>query len=97
ELRKSSIVLRRNGGDFKIATAPPEAAGVLQFDPPPTPELAVQFVHKIGKASIDSNRVEVPFVQIAPPLAELWKNDTTNELRVAIGRTGATKHQYLAI
>ena len=26
----------------------------------------MQFVHKIGKASIDSNRVEVPFTQIAP-------------------------------
>src|SRR6478735_3504796 len=27
----------------------------------------------------------------------MWTGDTTNELRVAIGRTGATKHQYLAI
>jgi hypothetical protein len=27
----------------------------------------------------------------------LWTNETTTEVKVAIGRTGATKHQYLAI
>jgi hypothetical protein len=97
DLRKSSIVLRRNGGDFAIASAPPDAAGALIFDPPPAAELAVQFVHKIGKASIDSNRVEVPFSQIAPAPTELWTSDTTTEVKIAIGRTGATKHQYLAI
>jgi len=97
ELRKNSIVLHRANGQFVIADAPAEAVGALVFDPPPEAELAVQFVHKIGKASIDSNRVEVPFSQIAPPPGELWTNDTTNELKIAIGRTGATKHQYLAI
>lgn len=97
ELRKSSIVLKRSGNDFAIASAPPDAAGKLVFDPPPPSDLAVQFVHKIGKASIDSNRVEVPFSQIAPAPTELWTSDTTNELKIAIGRTGATKHQFLAI
>ncbi len=97
ELRKSSIVLKRSGNDFAIASAPPDAAGKLVFDLPPPSDLAVHFVHKIGKASIDSNRVEVPFSQIAPAPTELWTSDTTNELKIAIGRTGATKHQFLAI
>ncbi len=97
ELRKSSIVLRRSGGNFAIVSAPADAAGALIFDPPPPPDLAVQFVHKIGKASIDSNRVEVPFSQIAPAPGDFWTNDTTNEVKIAVGRTGATKHQYLAI
>ena len=57
----------------------------------------MELTHKIGKASIDSNRVEVPFSQIAPGPGEMWTNDTSNELRIAIGRTGATKHQFLAI
>src|SRR6185369_3679639 len=69
----------------------------LVLDPAPTPDMAIRFVHKVGKASRDSSRVEVPFEQVAPPAAELWTGDTTNELRVAIGRTGATKLQYLAI
>ncbi|HEY3899346.1 MAG TPA: FtsK/SpoIIIE domain-containing protein [Chthoniobacter sp.] len=98
ELRKSSILLKRGAnGEFVIAGAPPEAAARLIFDGPPPDELAAQFVHKIGKASIDSNRVEVPFSQIAPPPGELWTNETTSELKVAIGRTGATKHQMLSI
>jgi len=70
---------------------------VLVFDPPPDADLSVALTNKIGKASIDSNRVEVPFEQIAPPAAELWTHETTTELRVAVGRTGATKLQYLAI
>ena len=74
-----------------------ETGASLRFDPPPHPDLAVSLVHKIGKSSIDSNRVEVPFSQIAPKPDELWTNDTTNELRIPIGRTGATKLQYLAI
>ena len=69
----------------------------LAFDAPPDPELAVALSHKIGKASIDSNRVEVPFMQVAPKPEEMWTGDTTSELRVAVGRTGATKLQYLAI
>jgi hypothetical protein len=97
ELRKSSLVLKRQGNEFVIAGAPTEAAARLTFDAPPSDELAAKFVHKIGKASIDSNRVEVPFSQIAPAPGQLWTNDTTTELKVAVGRTGATKHQYLAI
>src|SRR5213078_3049763 len=45
----------------------------------------------------DSNRVEVPFSQVTPAAADIWSGDTTTELRVPIGRTGATKLQYLAI
>lgn len=97
ELRKSSVCLRLENGRYVIDPAQTEAGATLAFDPPPEPELAAALVHKIGKSSIDSNRVEVPFSQIAPKPDELWKNDTTSELKIAIGRTGATKMQYLAI
>ena len=59
--------------------------------------MAIDFIHQVGRKSKDSSRVEVPFSHVAPPEAELWTEDTTQELRVAIGRTGATKLQYLAI
>ncbi len=97
ELRKSAVVLRRAGVDFIAGPEQAKAQAALVFDPPPPDELALAFVHKAGKASIDSNRVEVPFTQIAPKPEEMWKNDTTSELRIAIGRTGATKQQMLAI
>lgn len=97
ELRKNSICLKPNGREWTLGGAQTDLGATLVFDPPPASELAVELVHKIGKSSIDSNRVEVPFSQIAPPPEEMWTGDTTNELRVAIGRTGATKLQYLAI
>jgi len=97
ELRKHSVVVRADKNGFVIAGESPKTHSALVFDAPPEPDLAVALVHKIGKASIDSNRVQVPFEQIAPKPNELWTGDTTNELRVAIGRTGATKHQMLAI
>ncbi len=97
ELRKSSVCLRAEGNTFTTGREQAEAGAALVLDPPPDAALAQSLVHKIGKSSVDSNRVQVPFEQIAPKPAELWTNETTNELRIPIGRTGATKMQYLAI
>jgi DNA segregation ATPase FtsK/SpoIIIE-like protein len=96
ELRKSSVCITCRGNDFVLpgATGP----GVdLRVDPPPPPDLAIEYIHEIGRASRDSSRVEVPFAHVTPPEAEIWSSETTSELRVPIGRTGATKFQYLAI
>jgi DNA segregation ATPase FtsK/SpoIIIE-like protein len=97
ELRKNSVCVRRDGREFILSREQATSGAALVFDPPPEPDLAVSLIHRIGKSSVDSNRVEVPFEQIAPAPAEMWTGDTTNELRISIGRTGATKQQYLAI
>ena len=97
ELRKSSVCLRTDGNAFTVGREQAEAGATLVPDPPPEDALALSLVNKIGKSSVDSNRVQVPFEQIAPKPAEYWTNETTNELRIAVGRTGATKHQFLAI
>ena len=97
ELRKNSVVIRRENGALVLGKAQIEAGATLVIEQPPDTDLAAALVHRVGKASIDSNRVEVPFSQIAPAPAEMWAGDTTSELRIPIGRTGATKHQYLAI
>ncbi|MCU0770681.1 MAG: ATP-binding protein [Verrucomicrobia bacterium] len=75
----------------------PIAGLTVTLDPPPAPEWATPLLHRIGKASIDSNRVEVPFADVIPPPDQFWSLDTTSELRVPIGRTGATKLQYFAL
>lgn len=95
ELRKSSVALTAKGQDF-VFTANFIPGTSLVLDEPPSVELATEFIHKVGVTSRDSNRIEVPFSQVTPTASERWSLDTTCELRVAIGRTGATKLQYLA-
>lgn len=97
ELRVHSVCIE-GGRTGLILDAAREAANArLVLDEAPPPELALAFTERVGGASIDSNVVQVPFDQIAPAPDELWKGDTTAELRVAIGRSGATKQQMLAI
>jgi hypothetical protein len=96
ELRKSSFCVGLKAQIFFVAANPMPGAELV-IDAPPPPNLAIDLIHQIGSKSRDSSRVEVPFAQVTPPEAEVWSLDTTTELRVPIGRTGATKLQYLAI
>jgi len=96
ELRKNSVTLMRRESDFVLANWR-VAGSQIQLDPPPSPEFATHFLREVGKKGKDSNRVEVPFEQIAPREAEIWSEETSQELRVPIGRSGATKLQYLEI
>jgi DNA segregation ATPase FtsK/SpoIIIE, S-DNA-T family len=96
ELQRACLRVVHRNGDFYLADSLVGADHVL-FDPPPKHEDSITLVNRIGKASVDSNRVQVPFSQITPPAGEFWKFDTSEELRVPIGRTGAKKLQMLAI
>ena len=97
ELHRSSVCVRRRLDGFFLPGLQPEAGAELELEAPPDAELSAKLVRSTGQSSVDSNRVEVPFAQIAPTPAQMWTNDTTQELKIAIGRTGATKPQYLAI
>jgi hypothetical protein len=96
ELRKNSVCLVRSDSSFDISGWRPPGVKLL-LDAPPSDDFATHFLHQVGQTSKDSTRVEVPFEQVAPPDSELWTEETTEELRVPIGRSGATKFQYLAI
>jgi hypothetical protein len=95
ELRKNSVCLVHTSRGFELANYQPSGMKLLLDSPPPPPEFATEFLHRVGEGSKDANRVEVPFEQIAP--TELWQEETTDLLRVPIGRSGATKFQYLEI
>ena len=95
-LRENSIRIRREGDRF-LADKCDQEAMPLDFDPAPDPGIAIEFIQKIGASSIDANRVEVPFGHVIPGEDEFWGSETADELKVPIGRTGATKLQYLAI
>jgi S-DNA-T family DNA segregation ATPase FtsK/SpoIIIE len=96
ELRKNSVTLVRRESDFVLANWR-EAGSQIELDPPPSPEFATHFLREVGQKGKDSNRVEVPFEQIAPKDGDIWSEETSEELRVPIGRSGATKLQYLEI
>jgi S-DNA-T family DNA segregation ATPase FtsK/SpoIIIE len=96
ELRKNAVCIVPKGDGFALADANWDGLK-LTLDAPPEAERATQLLQLIGKASTDSYRVEMPFEEVAPADSELWSLDTTNELRVPVGRTGATKLQYLAL
>ncbi len=69
----------------------------LHWDAAPESGLAIEIVHKVGRASTGSSRVEVPFDLIAPQAGKLWSQRIRTELRVPIGRAGAAKRQYLTL
>jgi DNA segregation ATPase FtsK/SpoIIIE-like protein len=96
ELRKNAICIVPKGEGFVLAQANWEGAK-LSLDTPPDAELATKLLMQIGKDSTDSYRVEMPFAEVVPDEKEMWSLDTTSELRVPVGRTGATKLQYLAL
>jgi DNA segregation ATPase FtsK/SpoIIIE, S-DNA-T family len=96
ELKKSSVFVTCPATAFVLAGQFLNGTGLV-LDPPPAPDLATGFLHKVGQTGKNANRVEVPFEQVSPAEPELWSVDTTEELRVPIGRTGATKLQYLSI
>jgi hypothetical protein len=96
ELRKNSVCLIRTDTGFELSNW--RAPGVrLAFDPPPPAEFATEFLQRVGELSKNSTRVEVPFETVAPDEAGMWREETTELLRVPIGRSGATKFQYLEI
>lgn len=96
ELRGSSICVTANGAQWEL-TRPEAPRASVVLDAAPSTEFATEFLHRVGDLSRGSNRVEVPFAQVAPAESELWSLDTTEEVRVPIGRSGATKLQCLAI
>jgi hypothetical protein len=96
ELRKNSVCLVRTDNGVELANW--RTPGVkLILDAPPVDDFATEFLQRIGELSKNSTRVEVPFEQVAPVEADIWKEETTELLRVPIGRSGATKLQYLEI
>jgi S-DNA-T family DNA segregation ATPase FtsK/SpoIIIE len=90
-------VLLRSEGDRLIFDS--DDLGHLPFtpDPGPSDELLIEISHKVGRAAHEASRVEVPFEMIAPNPEEFWSESSSKQLKIALGRAGATKLQYLSL
>ncbi|MGE5608402.1 MAG: FtsK/SpoIIIE domain-containing protein, partial [Bacillota bacterium] len=69
----------------------------LTLDPPASEETLTRILDLVGTCAKDAKRVEVPFDTIAPSPEQLWSLSSTDELRVPMGRLGATRLQALRL
>ena len=69
----------------------------LRIDPAPDEKTLTRLMDLVGKAAKEAKRVEVPFQSIAPADSQFWSMSSKNELRVPIGKSGATRLQSLRL
>lgn len=69
----------------------------VRLESPPTADVVTAFIQRVARLGVHSNRIEVPFAYVAPREDEGWSLSTVSEVRVAIGRTRATRQQYLSL
>jgi S-DNA-T family DNA segregation ATPase FtsK/SpoIIIE len=96
DLEQVAFNLTWAGRDFRPKD-PDLAAFPLRTDVPPPPETIADVVRRVGLASIEAARVEVPFEFIMPPPDRVWAADASRGLDVPIGRAGATRRQVFSL
>jgi hypothetical protein len=69
----------------------------LVLDAPPSEERMTEVLRRVGEASRDASRVEVPFRAVSPGEDELWSRSSASDIRVPLGRAGATKLQDMVL
>ncbi|MHC4217502.1 MAG: FtsK/SpoIIIE domain-containing protein [Planctomycetota bacterium] len=96
DIERNCVTLAHKQGRF-IWKDPDFEMLPLTLDPPPPESFVTRKLHLVGDAALDSTRVEVPFEVVAPPTDEWWSGDATTDVRVPLGRAGATRLQYLTL
>ncbi|MEY3231346.1 MAG: hypothetical protein RL689_1435 [Planctomycetota bacterium] len=101
DLAKGSLHLRHQQAHQQARWVRQEAAfkaWPVTLERPPAEATATALLRRVGELSKELGKVRVPFEIVAPPSeAELWSRSTRDEVRVALGRTGATKLQHLSL
>jgi len=96
ELEAVAFSLNWDLGKWKPAD-PELAAFPLSIDGPPLPDAIASIVRRVGKASQEAARVEVPFEFIAPAPDKIWSLSSAKGFEVPIGRAGATRRQVFTL
>jgi DNA segregation ATPase FtsK/SpoIIIE, S-DNA-T family len=95
DLERSSVRLVRREGKF-IWQEEDFSGWPLALDTPPDDDALTKLLNTVGALSKDATRVQVPFEMIAPQ-ESLWPGDSSEELRLPLGRAGAKKLQHFAL
>ncbi len=69
----------------------------LALDSPADENSLTKILNVVGHHAKDANRVEVSFETIAPDASQFWSGDCSSELRVPVGRMGATRSQLVKL
>jgi len=70
----------------------------IVLEAPPEESVTTGLLKTVGSMSKDLGKVRVPFDMVAPKdAAELWSLDSSEEIRIPLGRAGATKLQYMTL
>jgi DNA segregation ATPase FtsK/SpoIIIE, S-DNA-T family len=69
----------------------------LTLDAPPDDRTVTAALAVVGETARGVKRVEVPFATVAPIPAEYWRKDSRKGIDVPLGRSGATRLQYLKL
>jgi hypothetical protein len=96
EIERLADVFKWTGSGFRWSDA---IFGPLELvmDDPPSPERMMPILGVVGQRAKLASRVEVPFRVVVGPEAQWWRGDSRREISVPIGRSGATKLQWLSL
>ncbi|MEQ8769379.1 MAG: FtsK/SpoIIIE domain-containing protein [Phycisphaerales bacterium] len=97
DMRAHALVIQAgDDGSFSIADDVLGAAP-LTLDDEPEERVFDELIRKVGAASVEAGRVEVPFRTIAPEDDQLWTRSSANEVLVPLGKSGATRVHELSL
>ena len=97
ELRARAVVIEgRPDESFRLAS---KALHELPFIPDPAPgeTQTIELLRRVGEEAQMAGRVEVSYRVAEPSPGHVWSRSCAEELRIPIGRAGATKAQELRL
>lgn len=95
-LEQSSAVLVWRDGRYVWKD---EVLSQWPFTPekPPADDRLNAILHQVGAAAKHASRVQVPFEFITPKPDQVWTLDSSQDVRVPLGRAGAKALQYMTL
>ena len=99
EITANCVVVRPDQKDksqYRVASGPFSSLP-LTLDTAPGDERLIPMLTRIGRHAKTAARVEVPFDAIAPKPDTFWSMSSARNLRVPVGRAGATRLQQFLL